>query len=232
MFNRNVSVAIVLGLATAGAGAAQQQTLNLEFGGDVYISHVSEGLQELASYRQTSVTTTQVPTEDGEVAEQGVEEVRAYVAESGERAALSRFDLMPGMTMTSGQYIVGGRGFAFGGSQDDLSCQELPASSVSIEELETQVADATGFKSATLAAAGETVNGLLTDRYTLDKPPYAGRFEDGSLEGQLWLAREGGFIVKYEVIGSDSSGTTTIWRYDLTDVGSTQIALPEECAAL
>lgn len=209
---------------------SQQPTLNLEFGGDVYLGHVSAGLEGLPSFRQHSATITRQPSQDGEVSEQMVEESRVYIAETGELSTRSRYDLMPGMSMISAQYLVDSKGYVIGGPSGQLSCQEVPAATISAAVLETTVADATGFKSATLVGEAEEVNGLVTYRYSLDRPPFAGRFEDGSLEGELWIARDGGFIVRYLVTGTDSSGITTIWRYDLTDVGSAQVAIPEECA--
>lgn len=217
-------------LLALSLASAQPATLNLEFGGDLYLSHVSVGLEGLPAYRQRSVARVTRTDAEGNVTETVTEEGRTRAA-NGDVASFMSHDVGPGMTMASERYVVAGTGYVVGGMNDQLSCPVTPAEVAAPEPLETGVADITGFKSATLAAAGESVNGVLADRYTLDFPPFAGNYESGSLEGTLWVAQDGGFIVKYEIVGTDSNGVTTTWLYDLTDVGAVaELEVPALCA--
>ena len=214
-------------LCTAGA---QPESLNLEFGGDLYLSHVSVGLDDLESYSQRAVATVTRTDTEGKTTETVTADGRTR-SSNGDVSIYSSHDVAPGMTMVSERYVLSGTGYIVGGMNDQVTCSVTPAEVATPEPLETGVADITGFKSATLAAAGETVNGVTANRYTLDFPPYAGNYESGSLEGTLWVAQDGGYIVKYEITGTDSSGVTTTWLYDLTDVGATiELEVPALCA--
>lgn len=222
--------AACLCLVALSLASAQPETLNLEFGGDIYLSHVSVGLDALPAYKQHAVVRVTRLDAQGTATETVTEEGRARAA-NGDVSSFSRHDVAPGMTMHSERYVMAGAGYVIGGMNGELTCAVTPAEVAAPEPLETHVADVTGFKSATLAAAGESVNGVLVDRYSLDDPPFAGNFESGSLEGTLWIARDGGYIVKYEITGIDSAGVTTTWLYDLTDVGAvTELEVPALCA--
>lgn len=87
-------------------------------------------------------------------------------------------------------------------------------------------------------AGGETVNGMAADRYTFDERALGGLgiVESG---GEMWVASEGGYIVKYLVttegnadyFGEGIEGTLT-WDYELTDInGPVTIELPADCPA-
>jgi hypothetical protein len=210
---------IALGML-ATLATAQRQTLDLEYGGDVYLSDVSRGLENVPAYRQHYLMVREFPDAEGEVQQEVYEWIHERTA-TGDRRMLERFGAPHNVTRAS--YLTLGQTFFYADMAGDVMCVPLD-----FRELEPmiEVADVTGFKSATLASAGETVNGVLTDRYTLDPPPYNPYFE--ALAGELWLVREGGYIVKYEIQGKRGKETTT-WRYELT--AAELIALPEACTA-
>jgi len=89
-----------------------------------------------------------------------------------------------------------------------------------------------------LVAPGELLNGLITDRYTVD----LGRMELGAGSGQsaeVWIAREGGFVVRFSgeaegvISGLPAAGSpegSSRWAYELQSVNSLgAIHLPGEC---
>ena len=208
---------------------AQPQTLDLSFEGDLYLSHVSEGLDGLGSYRQESVVVRVQPNAEG-----GSDELRQVesrvVAANGDSSSFSSNDVMPGFSIAGSQHHVSGRNFVVNHAGETPTCNEAPALQP-LGPLETGVADLTGFREATLAAAGETVNRLLADRYDLVHAQDITSFSD--LRGELWVASDGGFIVRYSIEGVTPSGVRTHWTYDLLDVGATPtVELPEVCPAL
>jgi hypothetical protein len=84
----------------------------------------------------------------------------------------------------------------------------------------------------------ETVHGLETDRYTFDERAF-GPFPPSQSTGQMWVASNGGFIVRYFVttvakadyFGEGIEGTIT-WDYQLTNVNQPiDIELPGDCPA-
>jgi hypothetical protein len=84
----------------------------------------------------------------------------------------------------------------------------------------------------------ETVNGLVTDRYTFDERAF-GPFPPSQSTGQMWVASNGGFIVRYFVttvakadyFGEGIEGTIT-WDYQLSNVNQpVVIELPKDCPA-
>ena len=93
-----------------------------------------------------------------------------------------------------------------------------------------------GMAAAQRTGSGENINGILSDHYRLDpsNQPPAGLEQ---IEGDLWLAQEGGAVVRFTgslqgpVAFSSFSGTGILgWEYNLLEVdGPTQVSLPEEC---
>ncbi|MGQ9816079.1 MAG: hypothetical protein ACUVR3_13185, partial [Candidatus Roseilinea sp.] len=91
---------------------------------------------------------------------------------------------------------------------------------------------------ARLVERGVTVNGVRTDRYTFDETSIGfGVFSKAS--GDMWLAQEGNFVVKYVgtatgkmlMFGGDIDGTAT-WNYQLEEINTlSSIELPPECVA-
>jgi hypothetical protein len=94
-----------------------------------------------------------------------------------------------------------------------------------------------GLEHAKLVGKGETVNGVVTDRYSFDQNALSfGTF--ASAQGDAWIAQDGGFLVKYvgtatgknSFLTSKSAEGTFIWEYNLTDANKVgAIDLPKEC---
>ena len=88
------------------------------------------------------------------------------------------------------------------------------------------------------AAGGDVVNGVEADGYTFDQRAL-GLPGEIKATGQIWVATEGGFIVRYlvttsagaEYFGDGIEGTIS-WDYQLTDVGKpVAVDLPPDCPA-
>ncbi|HET9224518.1 MAG TPA: hypothetical protein VFO07_18540, partial [Roseiflexaceae bacterium] len=94
-----------------------------------------------------------------------------------------------------------------------------------------------GLNQAKLVGKGETVNGVVADRYSFDQNALSfGTF--ASAQGEAWIAQDGGFLVKYvgtatgknSFLTSKSAEGTFTWEYNLTDANKVgAIDLPKEC---
>lgn len=93
-------------------------------------------------------------------------------------------------------------------------------------------------RDAKLVKKGERVNGILTDQYLVDaKSAGFGTFTSG--QGDVWVAQDGGFVVRYAgkyegkgalLLGNMAEGAMT-WNYELKDIGQVgAITPPKSCA--
>ncbi|MGQ9529750.1 MAG: hypothetical protein ACUVUA_18730 [Chloroflexus sp.] len=99
---------------------------------------------------------------------------------------------------------------------------------------------------AKLVNRGETINGILTDRYTLDETS-ASQFGAVVEKADLWVAREGGYLVKYDLtikvtpgsanpanipadVATLSEGTIS-YNWTLEDINTTAITIPSVCSS-
>jgi hypothetical protein len=85
-------------------------------------------------------------------------------------------------------------------------------------------------------AGNETVNAVAANHYTFDERAY-GQLIIAQSTGELWVASDGGYIVKYLLttkgnaayFGEGIEGTLT-WDYELTGINqSVTITLPDNC---
>ena len=98
-----------------------------------------------------------------------------------------------------------------------------------------------GFLTGVIGAEGagaETVNDVAASHYTFDERAL-GLLGLAQSTGEMWIASDGGYIVKYLVttqgdadyFGEGIEGTLT-WDYELTDVNQpVTITLPDDCPA-
>jgi hypothetical protein len=78
-----------------------------------------------------------------------------------------------------------------------------------------------------LVTSGELVNGVLTDRYTVDQVSM-GLGESRTSQGEVWIAREGGYVVRFSgqadgvVAGfaPAAAGSTSRWLYELSEINA------------
>lgn len=88
------------------------------------------------------------------------------------------------------------------------------------------------------AAGSETVNGVAADHYTFDERAL-GQVGFAESTGELWVAADGGYVVKYVLTTTGEPGAfgeaiegTATWAYELTGANElTAIAPPPDCPA-
>lgn len=83
-------------------------------------------------------------------------------------------------------------------------------------------------------AGEESVGEIPTKVYTFEQLAL-GVGEEGVASGKVWIAQNGGWVVKYElslisstIFGEGISGEQR-WTYQISEPGTAQIALPESC---
>lgn len=83
----------------------------------------------------------------------------------------------------------------------------------------------------------ETLNGIAATHYTFDQRALP-RFASGKATGEFWVAKEGGWVVKYvlevdapkDVLGVGLEGKQT-WQYAVTEANTlSKISLPDDCS--
>jgi hypothetical protein len=204
---------------------AQAPTLLLDFE-NVYLSDVSRNL-ELDGYQQlfSSTETDKAGTVTQSYTWKSVGVGSEHLSED--------IYTMNGQTFVHSSYLIAGAGYDSGSAGTDPPyCDKRSADEYQPLEIETTVSDVTGFHTATLLSADETVNGFQADHYRLEPPVENGYYDPANLQGELWLNRAGGFIVKYVVEGkSPEDGSVARWQYELFP-STDALVLPEACAGL
>jgi hypothetical protein len=215
---------IILVFSLSCLTVAQAPTLALDFQ-NVYLSDVSKNL-DLEGYEQTfSVTIT---ASSGEVTESYTWKRRVVGSESTSEET----NLVGGQVFTHSSHLSGGSAYDAGSiGTDPPYCTKLTTDEYEAVDITTTISDVTGFQTATLLNAGETVNGFQADYYRLEPPVENGYYDPASLKGELWFERESSFIVKYAAEATAEDGSITRWQYDLVPA-TDAAALPAACEGL
>ncbi len=122
------------------------------------------------------------------------------------------------------------------GSTDPCSASFLSADNTpDILELAQMLPPATG---AEVENAQETLAGAAVTHYRFDERAVS-LAGIGTAQGEIWVANEGGFVVKYSlqiqsdkgIFDADQTGTMT-WDYELNSINQAfEITLPQDCPA-
>jgi hypothetical protein len=113
------------------------------------------------------------------------------------------------------------------------ACQAAASSGTLFDGLGIKLPPVFGAKEA----GQETVNEIPAMHYTFDEKAVAWQAgKNGKAQGELWIAAEGSYVVKYtlsiQIASAEFSGTRS-WSYELSDAGAgTAVALPQGCLAL
>lgn len=203
-------------------------------------------LAQLESYRMTVVSKMSGKTTDGKTIDSQTTYTQAMHRPSKTGYTLVVED-KPGAPSTRSElYSVGDMLYIYQRQDGKEICQ--PGMMAGMGDMLRGIADAmtapvqTG--TAQLFNSGETVNGVLTDRYTLDQETI-NQFGATVEKADLWVARDGGYLVKYdltikvtsntagwaEMLGSGAqvSEGTIVYNWMLEDINKTTITIPSVC---
>ena len=215
-------------------------------GENVSVPGSQANLSQLESYRVIIAWKLTGKTTDGK----NVEEQTTYT-QALHRPSNTSYTLVvenkPGAQGTRSEiYSVGDTLYIY--EQASGACQ--PAMMAGMGDMLRGITDAmtaplrTG--DAKLVNRGETINGILTDRYTLDEAS-ASQFGAVVEKADLWVAREGGYLVKYDLtikvapgsmnpanipadVATFSEGTIA-YNWTLEDINKTTITIPSVCSS-
>jgi hypothetical protein len=206
------------------------EVLDITFGsGPFRLTDPEIGLSDLASYRATLTITF-----DGTSAGSASQWSHTYTLVTMRSPAARALTVEPPDPALP-PYIVWNGGAVYE-RLDDGSC--VPTSAKSAAYLE-QASEPASFLSAVIGAdpAGtEKIDGIATKRYTFDENAL-GAAGIASAKGEVWVASDGGYVVRYRLTVTNSAGYlgdgiagTMTWDYQLSDVNQPQsIEVPADC---
>ncbi|MDQ6785888.1 MAG: hypothetical protein M3033_03600 [Acidobacteriota bacterium] len=110
---------------------------------------------------------------------------------------------------------------------DKPSLTKMPGGEARLPFTPIDVCRATGFRTARLVAKSEKIGGIIADHYRWEKSAPPSRWDLATLKGDVWLAQDGGYVVKYLVEGMSVDTRATHWEYTVEGVNSIgEIKLP------
>jgi hypothetical protein len=221
------------------------------------IDDLSGSLDSLKSYRQRFTYSYDGKNDKGEPEKGAIEFVQEYIAATHDQHLIMRGMGLSAATPTPSSddktgaptggsndafemFQVGGMMYMYNAnSSGDQKCISFSADQKGANSQGPTFKPGDlvgGLSNATLIARGENVNGVLADHYSAnEKDLTLGLYT--SAKGDLWVAQEGGYVVKY--VGEASGKTALIgktaegafkWAYDIEDANKLdKITLPAEC---
>lgn len=208
----------------------------VDFGsGPVNYPYTTAGLTELSSYKATLTLSF-----DGTNAGQPHQWSKTYVMlttkePAGRQLIIEKTGDLPDLEQVLMAETEGASYERRGGNS--CSANVITESYLLAEQMEPA-----GFLSAVIGAdeaGSETVNDIASDKYTFDQRAFGLTEEFAQSTGEMWVASEGGYIIKYLVttngtadyFGEGIEGTLT-WDYELTDINQpVTFTLPDDCPA-
>jgi hypothetical protein len=201
---------------------------------DVGLSSISSGLQSLDSYRSYFKMTSESST-SGEGAQSVLEMDMEYVRDPfAQRVIIRGGDMGLGEGLESVQigdqrYIILGEG------------QCMSSSAGEDEEIDMElfhIDDAIGgLEHARRVRPDETVNGILCRHYAFDEKAVAGWSAFTQAEGEMWVAVDGEYVVRYTLQAEGKNPITNDeghieWEYEVRNANaSIVIEPPADCKA-
>lgn len=208
---------------------------------DLSLDSVTEGLDQLQSYKSRYTIDFSGKDGQGQGAEYHWEMEEAFIVDPPARQIIHSSD-----RLTAGQVVesnrteiitIGQTNYIIAQEEDGTqSCTSYSSSEANPPD-QTLSPDMWGGVSGARYVNTETVNGIRCKHYSWTEDSLAA-FGWGLAEGDTWVAVDGGYVVKQAIEGSGKGflladdtheGVTTI-DYELTEVnGSFEIAPPQGC---
>jgi hypothetical protein len=211
---------------------------------DLTLSTLTEGLAALKSYKSTFTVQFVGKDEQGQPVDGSLVTQEEFTQEPrAQRVAITSSGFSQGQVEQSGTFemiTIGDTSYMVTQDEDgERSCVAMSSDEDTQPEQGLFSPDVMGGVSGAKYVGEETVNGLRAKHYTW-KEGSLGALGFASAEGEVWVAVDGEYVVKYtaEATGkgmlfgtTEEEGTVTI-EYNLTEVnGSFQIEPPADCEA-
>jgi uncharacterized protein YceK len=211
--------------------------------GNFSLNNIDSGLDTLKSYREHMVYTYEGKDDKGAVQKGGLDLLQEVVVATKDQHLKMTSTDAKGAGQSYETFQVGGSTYLFnntGGA--DSTCTSFSSST----DLKTDPSsmfkprDMLGnLSGAKLVMKGENVNGVATDHYAAnDKDFGMGLYT--SAKGDIWVAQNGGWVVKYTgeasgksaFFGAGGSDGKISWEYSISDANKVdKIVVPPECEA-
>jgi hypothetical protein len=224
-----VWLAVLLGAVGASAQTAPLASLDESL------------LKQFRSYRILLKFSYDAKDKSGKRHREEIKVVREFRAdEAAQRLELTNVDLASKQRATEIFYQLGGLSYVYPSSpiKENPACLPVVNQSeyANFLLLFNPRAYIGSVRTAEREAQGEQVNGIQTARYTFDQVQF-GEFK--SMRGKVWVAQEGGYIVRYlgQATGSTQVGLIPLtgsfsWEYTLEAIDAVPlITLPPACIA-
>jgi hypothetical protein len=231
---------------TAGAPAATPEPTVVPTQGDVIrtvvlgpgtfnLIETAAGLADLASYTAT-LTLSFDGTQDGQPQKWS----RKYMMLTTHKPAARQLTIE--QTGDVSQPTQGFMAELDGVTYARLGDNPCSANVIVPEDSLAKASEPAGFLTSVFGAdpaGSETVNSAAAGHYTFDERALLGMAGIAKSTGEMWVATEGGYIVKYllttkggaDYFGDGSEGTQT-WDYELTGANQpVSIEIPNDCPA-
>ena len=199
-------------------------------GEEASLSSITEGLQDLDSYRSHLKMTFEDTTDSGteqQVLEMDIEYVRDPFAQHVVIRSGDTDESFETVQIGDQQYIVVGEGQCISSSagEDAMDTEFFKPEDVM-----------GGLENAHRVRPDETINGIPCQHYAFDETSMLGG-DFASAQGDVWIAVDGGYVVKYvmQAEGTDPESQQTghiEWEYEIRDINtSITIEPPPGCEA-
>ena len=220
--------------ATPESGAVSEE-VNVDFGpGSFNFPDTKEGLADLPSYKATLIMSFD-GTRDGNVQKWS----KTYVMSSAKKPAALQLTIEKtgDLTDLDPVFMTEANGATYERRGENACIATVIEEGNSLRDR----LEPAGFLTFIIGAeevGSETVNDVIANHYTFDERAF-GQSDLAQSTGEMWVASEGGYIVKYlltthgnaDYFGEGIEGTLT-WDYQLTDVNQpVTFALPSDCPA-
>ncbi len=235
-----VTLALVLSACGIPWTPFQPTPISLPASGSLpALDDVTAGLDQLQSYRLDLQVHFTGKNEQGQDFLASIETHEEKVAAEDTRHFMFLSNGQTALPAALEYYQVGGKGYTLSTAMgSNPTCMEVGAESFQygsgLALLPQEVFQNNA--SSQRVAQGEVVNGIASDHYHIQQS-YPAQSGLEKKEGDLWVAQQGGYIVRFsgflqgQVALSDINGQGVIgWDYNLTDANQvSSIAIPEEC---
>jgi hypothetical protein len=220
---------------TVSTGQMQEEVPDLVLGpGNFFVHDPHVGLSDLSSYKASLVRSF-----EGTVSGEAQQWSETYLMQRTSEPAAGQLTFEASGDVSAEAFsLMVADGIVFGKSGEaDCIADAVNPETSSIEQLNP--VDLLSVLLGAEEAGQEDVNGIPAEHYTFDERAL-GMFELSESIGEIWVASDGGYILKYTLTttgGADAFGEgiegEMTWDYELTDVNQPlTLDIPEACLKL
>lgn len=199
------------------------------------VTSFDQGLENLASYRSEMHMQNQGVDLQGQNQTAAFNFIQEYITASQNKHVTINSESSSGTSGTSSIefFLVDGTTYLLDTEEDKSACITFTNHPSMLDEFMKPTSIFTNLQALEPLEQGVVMGDLLTDHYTFDENALqSSEFETAS--GEVWIAQDGGFIVKFigsgtgaATFGWEGTGTTS-WDYQITEINTIRAIMPPE----